>query len=99
MTPTLAASALGRLSIRERRVRPVQPRSPPLGLFPLLLAAERRQVEQRVAAAEMVGAPRIGGVGVEDRTLHSQEAAQPRHLRGARPLEQSQLLAVVVDEL
>src|SRR6266498_4184612 len=44
-----------------------------LGLLPLLLAAERRQVQQLAREADLVGAAGVGRVGVEHAVAVAQE--------------------------
>src|SRR5688572_3232913 len=54
--------------------------APALRLLPVLLAAERREVEEVVGAAELLGPPRVGRVRVEHLVAHAQEAAVARLL-------------------
>ena len=52
---------------------------PSLRLLPVLLAAERGQVEVVVAVVELLDAATVGGVGVEDLVADPQERADARH--------------------
>src|ERR1022692_3906902 len=52
-------------SVREAGVGTVRPAHPALRLLPVLHPAERGQVEQRIAAADLVGPAGKGRVGVE----------------------------------
>src|ERR671916_782839 len=52
----------------------------PLGLLPVLLAPERRQVEEVVGPTGRLQAPGVLRVGVEHPAVHLQEAAAARHL-------------------
>src|ERR1017187_9846332 len=63
----------------ERRVDGARRVDPALGLFPAFLAAQGGQVEEGVGAAEDVGTPGEGRVGVEDLLALSQEAAEAGH--------------------
>src|SRR5687767_10008236 len=54
-----------------------------LRFLPPLLAAERGEVEVRIAVVKFLDAPAEGGVGVEDLVADAQERADARHLRTA----------------
>src|ERR1039457_6684221 len=66
-------------SAGERRVDGARRVDPALGLFPAFLAAQGGHVEEGVGAAEDVGTPGEGRVGVEDLLALSQEAAEAGH--------------------
>src|SRR5882757_10338265 len=75
------------LLFREVRLGPPGGFRPALRLFPLLLAAERGQVQVVIRAAGLLAAPAVGGVGVEDGVAVPQETAQPRLLGWLRAAE------------
>src|ERR1700685_4171968 len=85
-------------SAGDRRVAAADGFDAALGLLPVLLAAEGGQVEQGVGAAEGVGAPAVGRVGVEDLVALTEEAAEAGEF--GRPLVAERLGdgAVVVVE-
>ena len=73
--------APGRVSQAAKSgLRRVRARGAALRLLPLLLAPERRQVEEVVRAAGHLGAARVLRVRVEDVVAVAQEAARARHL-------------------
>src|ERR1035438_2437904 len=69
-------------SAGERRVDGARRVDPALRLFPAFLATQGGQVEEGVGAAEDVGTPGEGRVGVEDLLALSQETAEAGHLAG-----------------
>src|ERR1700676_1695912 len=69
-------------SAAERRVAAADRGGPSFGLFPVFLAAQGGQVEEGVGAAEDLGAPGKGRVGVEDFLALAQEAAEAGPLAG-----------------
>ena len=65
---------------REVRLRGARAVRAALRLLPVLLAPERGEVEEVVRAAGLLGAARVGRVGVEDAVVDAQEDARARHL-------------------
>src|SRR5271169_2605921 len=83
-------------SAGERRVAAADRGDPALGLLPVLLAAEGGQVEEGVGVPDILGAPAVNRVGVEDLVALAQEAAVARHLAGPLAAGQAGLGPVVV---
>ena len=67
-------------SLLEAGIGRVRSGDPALGLFPLLLAPEGGEVEEGVAAAQVLGAAGRCRVGVEHALAVTQESADAREL-------------------
>ena len=59
----------------------------PLRLLPVLLPAERGQIEKIVSPAHCLPAATVGGIGMENFVAVAQKAAKPRQIEGLLPLE------------